>query len=223
MSLFKRISTTVSTTVERAVNKVENHDAIINAALRETQTAAARSRVRLARVRKDGEGLKSRRKELKTAVSQWTERARDAAERDERKALECLRRKNECETRLAALEDSIDKHNLLESQVADNLKKIEGRIGEVSHQRNMMRSRQSVAEAMRVINNIEGVSYGEIEDTFDRWEINLGETEVLMGPAVEDPLEAEFLEAEDEAELRAELAALLEPKSDNTQQSGRQG
>ena len=55
------------------------------------------------------------------------------------------------------------------------------RIGEIAQQRNMMRSRQSVAEAMRTINNIEGVSYGEIEDTFDRWEINLGETEILMG------------------------------------------
>jgi len=209
MSLFKRISTTVSTTVERAVNKVENHDAIINAALRETQTAAARSRVRLARVRKDGEGLKTRQKDLLRAVSQWTERAREAAETDELKALECLRRKNDCEARLRALDDSMEKHGVLESQVAENLKKIEDRIGEVSHQRNMMRSRQSVAEAMRVINNIEGVSYGEIEDTFDRWEVNLGETEVLMGPAARDPLEAEFLQEEDEAELRAELASLL--------------
>ncbi len=214
MSLFKRISTTVSTTVERAVNKVENHDAIITAALRETQTAAARSRVRLARVRKDGKGLKTRRKELKTAVSRWTERARDAAESDEPKALECLRRKKECEARLRALEDSIEKHSLLENQVAENLKRIQDRIGEVSQQRNMMRSRQSVAEAMRVINNIEGVSYGEIEDTFDRWEVNLGETEVLMGPAVQDPLEAEFLQEEDEAELRAELAELMKQTSE---------
>ena len=59
-----------------------------------------------------------------------------------------------------------------------------------------------------VIDNVEGVSYGEIDDTFDRWEINLGETEVLMGPAVKDPLEAEFLQEEDDAALRAELAAL---------------
>ena len=82
---------------------------------------------------------------------------------------------------------------------------IEARIGEVAQQRNMMRSRQSVAEAMRTINNIEGVSYGEIEDTFDRWEINLGETEILMG-AVDspDPLDTAFMAEEDKAELRAE-------------------
>jgi len=211
MSLFKRISTSVSSSLERAVSKVENHDAIINAALRETQQAAARSRVRLARVQKDGHSLNARRNELQTAVSRWTERARGVAESDEQKALECLRRRKECESQLRGLEDSIDKHGDLENRVAENLKKIEDRIGEVSHQRNMMRSRQSVAEAMRVINNIEGVSYGEIEDTFDRWEINLGETEILMGStATTDTLESTFLAEEDDAELRAELADLLQ-------------
>ena len=80
----------------------------------------------------------------------------------------------------------------------------------------MMRSRQSVAEAMRTINNIEGVSYGEVEDTFDRWEINLGETEVLMGAMSDaDPLESEFLAAEDTAELRAELEDLLQSDKGN--------
>ena len=63
---------------------------------------------------------------------------------------------------------------------------------------------------MRTINNIEGVSYGEIEDTFDRWEINLGETEILMGATTNtDPLDSAFLAEEDTAELKAELEELL--------------
>jgi phage-related protein len=70
---------------------------------------------------------------------------------------------------------------------------------------------------MRTINNIEGVSYGEIEDTFDRWEINLGETEVLMGAATNpDSLESAFLAEEDTAELRAELEDLLRTDKENT-------
>ena len=40
MSLIRRISTSISSSVDRAVSKVENHDAIINAALRDTQQAA---------------------------------------------------------------------------------------------------------------------------------------------------------------------------------------
>ncbi|MGB5258005.1 MAG: PspA/IM30 family protein [Woeseiaceae bacterium] len=210
MSLIRRISTSITSSVDRAVSKVENHDAIINAALRDTQQAAARSRVRLERVRKDGRSLKRRHSELQLAASRWTERARSLGSTDEAKALECLRRRKDCEMQINNLEDSIEKHDELEARIAEQVKKIEVRIGEVAQQRNMMRSRQSVAEAMRTINNIEGVSYGEIEDTFDRWEINLGETEILMGAAATaDPLETAFLAEEDTAELRAELSVLL--------------
>jgi phage shock protein A len=210
MSLIRRISTSITSSVDRAVSKVENHDAIINAALRDTQQAAARSRVRLERVRKDGRSLRARQASLQQAVARWTDRARSVAADDEAKALECLRRRKDCEQQLRALEDSIEKHEELETRIAEQVKKIEARIGEVTQQRNMMRSRQSVAEAMRTIHNIEGVSYGEIEDTFDRWEINLGETEIMTGAATRtDPLESAFLAEEDTAELRAELDELM--------------
>jgi len=211
MSLIRRISTSITSSVDRAVSKVENHDAIINSALRDTRQAAARSRVRLARVQKDGAALKRRYGELERSVSLWTDRARSVAADDEAKALDCLRRKRDCELQLGNLKDSIEKHEELEARISEQVKKIESRIHEVAQQRNMMRSRQSVAEAMRTINNIEGVSYGEIEDTFDRWEINLGETEILMGAATAaDPLDAAFAADEDTAELRAELEVLLE-------------
>jgi len=210
MSLIRRISTSITSSVDRAVSKVENHDAIINSALRDTQQAAARSRVRLERVRKDGQSLKTRQSNLQQAVSRWTDRARSVADSDESRALECLRRRKDCAAQLRNLHDSIEKHDELEAKIADQVKKIDARIGEVAQQRNMMRSRQSVAEAMRTINNIEGVSYGEIEDTFDRWEINLGETEILMGAGTTaDPLDSAFLVDEDTAELRAELSELL--------------
>lgn len=210
MSLIRRISTSITSSVDRAVSKVENHDAIIISALRDTQQAAARSRVRLERVRKDGRSLKTRQETLVVAVSRWGERAKSVAANDEAKALECLRRRKDCEKQLQNLRDSIEKHDELETRIAEQVKKIEARIGEVAQQRNMMRSRQSVAEAMRTINNIEGVSYGEIEDTFDRWEINLGETEIILGAATTtDPLDTAFLTEEDTAELRAELSDLL--------------
>ncbi|MDJ0917040.1 MAG: PspA/IM30 family protein [Woeseiaceae bacterium] len=210
MNLIQRISTSITSSVDRAVSKVENHDAIINAALRDTQQAAARARVRLERVRKDGHQLKTRYADLQQASVRWTDRARLVAADDEPKALECLRRRKECEKQLATLEESIEKHNELEERIAAQVKKIESRIVEVAQQRNMMRSRQSVAEAMRTINNIEGVSYGDVEDTFDRWEINLGETEILMNATSRvDPLESSFLAEEDTAQLRAELAELI--------------
>ena len=217
MSLIRRISTSITSSVDRAVSKVENHDAIINAALRDTQQAAARARVRLERVRKDGHNLKTRHANLEQAVLRWTERARKVADEDEAKALECLRRRKECATQLANLKESIFRHEELEARIAEQVKKIEARIGEVAQQRNVMRSRQSVADAMRTINNVEGISYSEIEDTFDRWEINLGETEILMGATTStDPLDSAFLAEEDTAELKAELEELLQSDKEDS-------
>ena len=211
MSLIRRISTSITSSVDRAVSKVENHDAIINAALRDTQQAAARSRVRLERVRKDGHNLKTRQANLKQAVVRWTDRARRVAGEDEAKALECLRRRKECEAQVRHLDDTIQNHDELESRICEQVKKIEARVSEVAQQRNVMRSRQSVADAMRTINNVEGVSYGEIEDTFDRWEINLGESEIFMDAHCNvDRLDADLTAEEDTAELRAELELLVQ-------------
>lgn len=211
MSLFQRISATITSSVDRAVSKVENHDAIINAALKDTQRAAARSRVRLERVRRDGASLRTRHRELGLAAARWADRAKSVANEDEAKALECLRRRRDCQAQLANLNESIAKHDELEARIGEQVKKIEARIGEVTHQRNMMRSRQSVADAMNAIHNVQGTSVSDIEDTFDRWEINLGETEILFGASSpSDPLDTAFLDEEDAADLKAELEILLE-------------
>ena len=210
MSLIQRISATLTSSVDRAVSRVENHDAIINAALKDTRRAAARSRVRLERVRRDGNALKARYRELETATTRWSERARSIGAEDETKALECLRRRRECLKQIENLKESIASHDELEQRISEQVKNIEERIKEVTEQRNMMRSRQSVAEAMHAMNSVQGGSAIDIEDTFDRWEINLGETEILFGTThTSDPLDTQFLEEEDKAELRAELEDLL--------------
>lgn len=214
MSLFQRITATISSSVDNAVSKVENHDAIINAALKDTQRAAARSRVRLERVRRDGASLKTRYRDLELASTRWAERAKSVAAEDEAKALECLRRRRECQAQLGSLKESIAKHDELETRIGEQVKKIEARIGEVTHQRNMMRSRQSVADAMNAIHSVQGTSVSDIEDTFDRWEINLGETEIFLGAATpSDPLDTAFLDEEDAAELKAELDDLLKAEA----------
>ena len=217
MSLIQRISATFTSSVDRAVSRIENHDAIINAALKDTRRAAARSRVRLERVRRDGNALKVRYRELGTAAERWADRARSIANEDENRALECLRRRRECLGQLENLKESIARHDELEQRIGEQVQTIEERIKEVTEQRNMMRSRQSVADAMHAMNSVQGDSAIDIEDTFDRWEINLGETEILFGTThSSDPLDTAFLEEEDKADLRAELDELLEHDKEGT-------
>ena len=135
----------------------------------------------------------------------------------ENRALECLRRRRECLGQLENLKESIARHDELEQRIGEQVQTIEERIKEVTEQRNMMRSRQSVADAMHAMNSVQGDSAIDIEDTFDRWEINLGETEILFGTThSSDPLDTAFLEEEDKADLRAELDELLEHDKEGT-------
>jgi phage shock protein A len=218
MRLIRRISATLTSSVDRAIARVENHDAIIDAGLRDARLAAARSQVRLDRLRKDGAGLEARRRELENAIAQWSRRATQLAGDDEERALECLRRRRVCAEQLGKLKAAIESHRELETRIAEQVRKIDARIGEMSEQRNRLRSRQSVADAMLAIRKVEGPGCRDIEDTFDRWEIILAESEYRFGTARQvDPLDSAFASEEQAMELRSELALLLADEEGNTQ------
>ena len=211
MNLVRRLSATFTSTVDRAISRVENHDAIIHAALRDAELGAAKARVRLERLRKDGAGLRSRHAALVAAEQRWQERAKQLASSDEARALECLRRRRDCETQLGNLALAIESHDELERRIAEQVRNIESRIGEIAEQRNRMRSRESVADAMRAIRSIEGPGIMDIEEAFDRWEVRLGANEYLFaGERAPDPLDAGLGAEEETRELRAELATLVD-------------
>ncbi len=166
--------------MDQAITKVENHDAIIAAAIKSTQTSAAKARVRLARVQKDGKAMRQKGKELEIADAEWSRRAKSMATQDKNKAIECMRRRKLARKQLEHIQSSLQQHDELEVQVKDTLQKIQARLGEMNQQRNMMRSRESVAEAMRIINNINGATTSDIEQTFDRWEVLISESEIVV-------------------------------------------
>ncbi len=206
MNIFTRISATV----ERAVSSIENHDAVVEAALKETRAAAAKARVRLSRVYKDGENLRKKLVDLAEKEKLWTERAKTIAATDEAKALQCVGRRNQCKEQLIQTRDMLARHDELEQNIGQSVKRIEERLEELTNQRNMMRSRHSTVDAMRVINKIEDSSSVGIEDTFDRWEMLITESEYSVGSSHHsDSLDASFTQVENEDDLRADLALLL--------------
>lgn len=218
MSLLKRISATFSASIDDLVTRVENHDAIIESSIRECREAAANTRVRLAKVRRDGERLSRQSVETKNEIGQWERRAKECANDDEEKAIQCLKRRKQAEDRFEKIQDSLKRHGAAESKIQQQLTHIESRINEISQQRNSMRSRQSAADAMRVINRLEGDPRFGIEDTFDRWESSLIETEFHEDLELDqDTLENDFIEQEEMQELRKALKDLTNgsKESDN--------
>ncbi len=217
MGLLQRVTATLVTSVDKVVSQVENHDAIIEANINNGRRTAAAAKVRLARVRKEIEHHTSKRCELEASAKRWATRAKAVAVEDEGKAMACLRRRRACAEDIARLDTVIARERQVEEKVGATVAQIERRLAEITAQRNMMRSRHSAAEALRVISKAEGSAGADIEETFDRWEMSITEAEFDVGEDVSpDALESEFEKAEDAESLRAELELLLSDDGEKT-------
>ena len=213
MNLFSRISATFTGKLDEIISHVENHDAVVAVALKDTRTAVAKAKVRLERVRKDGEAMQKRLEDATRMALLWENRAKDTAANDEQKALACIARRNQCREQIAQTQTALARHKELEAKVSENVQRMEHRLREITQQQNLMRSRQSTADAMRIINQIEGSADYGIEDTFDRWEALITETEYSIGHmSSTDTLDLSFAKEENTAQLQAELAELLVSK-----------
>lgn len=213
MNLFTRLSATLTGKLDDVVSQIENHDAVVAVALKDTRAAVAKAKVRLDRVRKDGETMRNRLAEAERMAKLWEDRAKDTAAKDEQKALACIARRNQCREQVTQTQAALARHEELEAKVSENVQRMEQRLRDITQQQNLMRSRQSTADAMRIINKIEGSTSNGIEDTFDRWETLITETEYSTGHISEtDTLDMSFVKEENTMQLQAELDALLQPE-----------
>ncbi len=218
MRLFKRISSTVLSSVERVVSEVENHDAVVEAMLRDLQRASAETQLRLKRVRKDGDAMRSQLDQLKQDETNWTTRAKASAATDEQTALECLSRRQCCQDETTRLTKVLMEHSETEKQLQTQVKNIEKRHKEISQQRHLLKTRESVAEANRVIVAVTGGTNGDIDDTMDRWELSIAKREGVAAMSesavshVDEPIdhmEQRFINEEKQAQLKQQLHSLL--------------
>ena len=209
MRMLKRWVSCVSANFDWVLTQVENHEALVDSAIREMQAAGGKARVQLARVKRDGEGMRQRQAQLKEQEQSWTERAVRVGSAEPDKALECLRRKRAVVLEIASLQKQSEEHARLEVQLTADLKHLSTRIEELKRKKNTMTARQYRAEAMRVGQTEDIALISEIGDIFERWENRVAEAETInLEP--EDNLDAELRSDEEQAELKAELAVLLQ-------------
>ncbi len=210
MNRVKRWTTAVTAQIDEWVAKVENHEALASSVICEVRRAAARAKVQLARVKKDGERLRQRLEEERRAERRWRERARSCAESDRERALECLRRSKRAAAMVPRLETRLETHDRAETQLGRDVRRIEDRLAALQQQRNLMRTRQSRAEALSSVGG-DTAGSGDVDDLFDRWDVRITELEIEGCEAADlDSLEVEYEEAEEREELLEELAALCE-------------
>lgn len=209
MSILKRLSATMSARVDQVVSEIENHDAIIDSAVRDSQRALAKAKVRFNRLKADGRRLQERLAQLQTSEAQWTRRAQDKAEQDQQTALQCLQKRRKCRRQITAAEQALTDHRSAENRLAKELETMEERVRQIGRQRSLLRSRQSAAEAVRTFKAIEDCSCIDIDNTLEKWEVKVTEAELASGDLdTDDSLEQQFIEAEELETLQEELNEL---------------
>ncbi len=217
MKLLKRWSTGIVSRIDHMVSQIENQEALVDSAIREARQAAARAKVQLKRVRQDGVRLATRIAEERESQNRWKQRALRFPAEEEKQALECLRRSRHAASVAQQLEERLKEHHKAEHQLARDVGAIDERLATLTEKRNLLRSRQSRAEAFNAVQGTVAAVAEDIEDIFERWETRISENEItgLCGLQDHDDLETTLTSAEAEEELRMELEELRKATDKN--------
>jgi len=214
MNLLARITATIGATAESAVSKFENHDAIAHSALVEARQAVAQALIRHKRLRRSVDEIRTNIEESEKQIEQWTKRAQDLAKTDESRAIQCLEHRRLCREQLTNHKQNLSKHEILEQGMSEKLKQLETRLQSMTTQHEEMRSRESLAQATRVMNKVRNQGGDGVDAIFERWELNISDTEVFnevqqIGDSCVSSLQREMDEDEKNSALKGELLALL--------------
>jgi phage shock protein A len=209
MGTIRRMTTSVLSSFDWITKQLENHDALVSAALKDAENAEGRARVQLTRVRRDGESIRRILADLHLSDQLWRTRARECAARDRKRALECASRAKSIAQQIAAYEVRARDHQHLEEHMAEALASIQTRLGALRERRNVMRLRSSQADAARVLDLAPGSALGELDELFERWEERIAAYEPQSGRELSDAFEESFNKVEEQQALEAELASIL--------------
>jgi len=221
MSIFKRIVSTVHTSMDRTLSSIENHESVVDAALQESRQAVARAKVRLARLEKDSTQQRNQVTELATQIELWNERARSVAENDRDKALACIQRRKLCEQELEVAKVQMQEHDKIIRRARDSISDSSNRVQTLQSQRNQMRTREAAAHAGKIVHKLDGKVGDDVEAAIERWEVSVGQSELMIEdfPLTDstDDFEGSFIATEENALLESELDVLLNQEGGNNE------
>ncbi len=204
---LKRMVASVGASFEQFVNKVENHEAVAEAVIRDVRASAAKLRIQMGGVMAQTERLRTRRDGLAEDAGRWRERARRFATVDEDRALECLRRMKRAEVEQAQATDQLAQFETLGDKLKDRVAAVEARLSEMQLKRTALSSRSARAQVMAAGNQD---TRSDVNAVFDRWEMAVIEDEYLdeVVAGESDPLGRELDAAEEREQLKAALEEL---------------
>ena len=207
---LKRLAASVSARFDSFIDKMENHEAVAEAAITDVKLSAAEVKAQLSRLTRQLKQLQDQQETYCQGRQKWQSRAVTCANKgDEDKALQCMKRASLCEKNMAQVEQQIQQQKNLADQVQSNLDDIERHLADLQLKKNSLASREHRTKVVAIAQGDE--LNGELNKVFERWEVQVAKGEYLSPaePDQADVLESEFCEKEEAKELKAALDILL--------------
>jgi phage shock protein A len=204
------VYTSVFASIDELVGEIENHEALIKAAIKEQRNKIAAAKVQLSRVRSSEQSVGKQLAQLKHNEKNWTLRASKAAADDESKALACLQKRQLVRDQIISLEISRLEYARTVQKMSADVARCDEELKGLSQKHELLRARQTSTDALNVINKVGGSNIDELTLSFDRWETRITEGELNVDSYdTVDSLEETYIVEENKEQLRRELAQLL--------------
>jgi phage shock protein A len=218
MSLFKRISVSFRSQLDSAVSRIENHDAIIDAALQESRDAIARLKLQQSRLNRKLQAADTQMVSLRNDEQNWVRRAKTLAEGDESQAIACLERRDRCTEQIRQLQQQTDQYNEMAFRLTKDLSQLEQKLIHDEQRLQAFRGRDLTAKAQTALQDVICSDSTDLDQTFDRWELAITRKEMQQQPLdvtmdSRDSFEERIQREERLAAHKAELKSLREGDS----------
>ena len=203
----KRLVASLGASFEEFVNKVENHEAVAESAIRDVRAAAAKVKVQINGVNVQVERLRKRRDTLAEDIGRWRERARRFAGKDKDRALECLRRMERAKAEEARVGDQLSRHEALGDRLKERLTTIEARLSDLQLKKTDLAGRSACTQVRETADQ---ETTTDVDSVFERWEIAVVKDEYLdeIITGDHDRLERELDSEEEQKRLETLLDEL---------------
>lgn len=222
MSRIKRTLTSLFFKVDQVVGEIENHDALIQAAIREQQGKLAAARFECNRIAKRSKQLDDEIQALEKKKAQWEQRAinesleasSDNSTLNKReRALACIQQAEGLSEQISRRKEMASQYRAAAEKMMTEIKNGAEDLEELKQKHQFMKARQVTADALGRFGDIGSSRLESMETSFDRWEVKIGQTEFfpeidLVAYDTQD-LEKVYATKENEARLEERLSEIL--------------
>jgi len=207
-ALFRTITRRLGAELDGMIGKLENHEALVESAVRDLERGVERADRDEARARATNQRLRALLSEERDAVVAWRERA--VRETIEARGVECLRRSKRAERRSTELTERLAEGESVETESARRARTLRDKLKEFREQEASLRARQ--ARTSGDAGPGMPTPATEIAELLARWEAHLRDLERAEGapPPSPESLEDEPHDAAEETALLYELRELKE-------------